>query len=148
MYLFNIFKSKYCLIVYALSALLSYFLIPKTVFYGWNIILVIIFMITFSLILTCTIRNVKEKIVLARTYKSSIIGIIAAALGLAALQVCGVGAPICGAALGFGIFSSIFPAVFVNLISDYAIDFILFSILLQGVALYFMHCFKRSPEFE
>ena len=142
-YLFNIFKSKYCLIAFVLSLILSYFLIPKAVFYQWYIILAITFMLALSLTLTCIIRNIKEKILLARTYKSSIIGIIATALGLAALQVCGVGAPVCGAAVGVGILSSIFPAIFINIISKYQIYFIVFSILFQLVALYFMNCFKE-----
>jgi len=142
-YLFSIFKSKYCLIVFAISLFLSYFLIPKTVFYGWYKILAYTFMISFSLTITCIIRNVKEKILLAKTYKSSVIGIIATALGLTALQVCGVGAPVCGAAVGLGILSSIFPTVFVDVMSKYAVHIIVLSIIFQLVALYFMNCFKE-----
>ena len=142
-YLLNIFKSKYCLSVFALSFVLSYFLIPKTVFYGWYTAIAILFMISFSLVTTCIVRNVKEKVMLAKTYKSSIIGIVAVALGLGALQVCGVGAPVCGAAVGLGIFSSIFPTVFVNLMSRYSIHFIILSIVFQLVALYFMNCCKN-----
>ena len=145
-YLFYIFKSKYCIIAFILILFLSHFLIPKTVFYGFYTILAIIFIISFSLTITCIIRNIKEKILLAKTYKSSIIGIIATALGLAALQVCGFGAPVCGAAVGLGILSSILPTAFMNIISKYVVQFLVISIIFQLVALYIMNCFKKLNE--
>lgn len=148
MYIFYIFKSKYCLLFFSLSLLLGYILIPKTVFYGWYTILAITFMTLFALAVTCIIRNVKEKIIVVKTYKSSIIGIIAVAIGLVALQACGVGAPICGAAVGFGILSSIFPSVLLWKISKYAIYLLEISIVFQGVALYFMNCFKQYKRKE
>ena len=141
-YLVSVLKSRYCILVFILSMILSYFLIPQKVFYGIYIILALLFMISFSLTLTCIVRNVKEKIMVARTYETSIVGVIAAAIGLASLQVCGIGAPICGATIGMGILSSIFPAFFVNILSDYAHYFIGISIILQLVSLYFMNCFK------
>ena len=145
-YLFYIFKSKYCIIAFILILFLSYFIIPKTSFYAFYTIFVAIFMISFSLTITCIVRNIKEKIILAKTYKSSIIGIIATALGLAALQVCGFGAPVCGAAVGLGILSSILPTAFMKIISRYAIQFLLVSIIFQLVALYIMNCFKKMNE--
>ena len=145
-YIFYIFKSKYCLIVFILSLFLGYSLVPKAVFYGWYTILAIIFITLFALSITCIIRNVKEKILLAKTYKSSVIGIIATAVGIVALQTCGVGAPVCGAAVGLGIVSSIFPSVLVWKISKYAIDLMVISIAFQLLALYFMNCFKRFKQ--
>ncbi len=142
-YLFSLFKSKYCLIVFPLSLGLSYLMMPGKVFYSWYILVSVLFMLSFSLVVTCIIRNVKEKILLAKTYKSSIVGIVATALGLASLQVCGVGAPVCSAAVGAGILSSLFPTVFLNLMEKYALQFILASILFQLIALYFMNCFKQ-----
>lgn len=144
-YLVNIFKSKYCLAVFGLSLWLSYFLVPKTIFYQWDILLGILFIISFSLIITCLVRNVKEKVVIARAGKSSFFGILGAGLGLAVLQSCGLGAPVCGAALGWGVFSSIFPAVFIKTMSQYALIFISFSLVLQLTSLYFMNCFKNLP---
>lgn len=143
-YIWAVLKSKYCELVFVISFFLSYFLIPKNVFYGWNQLLAYAFMLVFALTTTCIVRNIKEKILLARTYKSSILGIIAVALGLAALQVCGVNAPVCGAAVGIGILSSIFPAIFVNLMAKPSIHLgmILISIVFQLVALYFMNCWK------
>ena len=144
-YITAVLKSKYCELVFLISFLASYFLIPKRDFYGWNQLLAYAFMLVFALTMTCIIRNIKEKILLARTYKSSLLGIIAVALGLAALQVCGANAPVCGAAVGIGILSSIFPAVFINLMAKPSvhIGIILTSIAFQIIALYFMNCWKE-----
>jgi len=142
-YLVNTLKSKYCIAVFVFSMILSYFLIPSRAFYSWYIVLALLFMISFSLTITCIVRNIKERIVLAKTYKSSIVGIIAIGLGLGALQVCGFGAPVCGAAVGFGVLSFIFPAAFEHVFSEYAVDILLLSIAFQLIALYFMNCFKK-----
>ena len=141
-YLQKVLKSKVCILVFILSLIGSYFLIPKTAFYGRTIVISILFMITLATTITCIVRNIKEKIILARTYESSIISIIATAVGLASLQVCGVGAPVCGAAVGVGILSSIFPYTTVSLISEHAELILIISILLQLISLYFMNCFK------
>ena len=142
-YLVNTLKSRYCIAVFAFSMLLSYFLIPRHAFYSWYIALAFLFMVLFSLTLTCIVRNIKERIVLAKTYKSSLVGIIAIGLGLGALQVCGFGAPVCGAAVGFGVLSFIFPAAFEHVFSEYAVHMLVLSIAFQFIALYFMNCFKK-----
>lgn len=142
-YLVNTLKSKYCIAVFVFSMVLSYFLIPSHVFYSWYTALALLFMVLFSLTLTCIVRNIKERIVLAKTYKSSLVGIIAIGLGLGALQVCGFGAPVCGAAVGFGVLSFIFPAAFEHVFSEYAVDILVLSIAFQFIALYFMNCFKK-----
>lgn len=139
-YLFKVLKTKYCISTFILSLILSYFLVPKKAFYKGYILLALLFMVLFALIVTCIVRNIKERVVLAKTYQSSVIGIIATALGIAALQVCGFGAPVCGATLGVGFFSALFPAFFS--IDKYAIYLVIASILLQLLALYFMNCFK------
>ncbi|MCD6477663.1 MAG: hypothetical protein J7K87_01545 [Candidatus Aenigmarchaeota archaeon] len=100
-------------------------------------------MIAMSLSLTCIIRNIKERVKLSKTYETSSISVIAAGIGLAALQVCGVGAPVCGASVGLGILSAIFPGVFVNVLEFYAIWIIVISIALQLIALYEMNCFVK-----
>jgi len=141
-YITDTLKSKYCWIVFFVSMILSYFLIPSHVFYSWYSILALVFMVSFSLVVTCMVRNIKERILLARTYESSIISIIAIGIGLGALQVCGIGAPVCGAAVGIGIFSSLFPAAFSEFSYKYALHMILISIVLQLIALYFMNCFR------
>ena len=142
LYLQKVLQSKICILVFITSLIGSYFLIPKTAFYGNTILISLLFMITLATTITCVIRNIKEKIILARTYEGSVISIIATAVGLASLQVCGVGAPVCGAAVGVGILSSIFPYTTVSIISEHAELILIISILLQLISLYFMNCFK------
>ena len=146
LYLVNVLKSKYCVIIFAMAFIISYFLVPEKIFYEWYTLLGIAFMIAFSLSLTCIVRNVKERIMLTKTYESSVASIIATAVGLTALQACGIGAPVCGSMVGLGFLSIFFPTVFNNFLYDYGLYVVLFSISIQFIALYFMKCFKRvSP---
>ncbi len=141
-YLVTILKSHYCKVVLLIAFIGSYFLIPSKVFYGFGYVLAITFMIAFSLSITCIIRNIKEKIMLAKTYKRSVFHIILIGLGLSAFQVCGIGAPVCGATVGLGVLSVIFPGVFIDFLGDYHGAIIIISILLQIISLYYMGCFK------
>ena len=144
-YFLKIFESRYCLFVFFSALFLSYFLIPKNVFYTWqHIILIFLFMLTSSAVITCITRDIKERVQLSRTYKKSILGIIITALGLSALQVCGFGAPICGAAIGLGVLSAILPHIFINFLTLYSIYIIGLSIIFQILILYYMHCFKNT----
>jgi len=103
-------------------------------------------MVTFSLSMMCLIRSIKDKVVLARTYKGSIVSIIATGLGLSAIQVCGVGAPVCGVSVGIGILSVIFPNFFIDFLTDYSVAIIIISIALQITSLYYMKCFLKYPK--
>ncbi len=143
MYFLRIFKSNYCKIVFLFSLIGGYFFLPKNLLIYPYIFILILFAIGFSLVLTCLVRNIKERIVLSRTYKSSLLGIIASAFGIAALQACGIGAPVCGASIGAGIVSAIFPGVFTKFLSGYSLYIIAFSLLLQAVSLYLMNCFEK-----
>jgi len=140
-YLISILKSHYCKTVFVLSFLGSYFLIPATIFKGWHIILGVLFMLSFSFTTTCLTRNIKEKVKLARNYKNSLLGIFATVIGFSALQVCGIGAPVCGASIGAGILSFILPGFFMGFLIEYGVHLVVFSILIQLVALYKMKCF-------
>ncbi len=71
-------------------------------------------MITFSLVLTCFVRAIKEKIIHRGKNKHSLLGLLAAVFGVSAFQVCGIGAPVCSATLGAWILSIIFPSVFIS----------------------------------
>lgn len=141
-YLIKIFKSNYCKIVFLISLFLSYLLLPKNILSSWYFTFGILFMITISLTITCLVRNIKEKIVIARTYKNSIINIILTVLGISALQVCGIGAPVCAATVSAGFLGTIFPSLFLNLSKDFAIIIIILSIGIQIFSLYSMKCFK------
>jgi len=143
LYLLKIFKSNYCKIVFIVSLAIAYFLIPSRIFYGIFTILGIIYMIVFALTLTCTVRNVKERIILVKKYQTSIVAILAAALGMIALQVCSIGAPVCGAAIGAGILSLLLPSIFISFLNKYALIIVIASIIIQAVALYFLNCFKK-----
>ncbi len=141
MYLFKIMKSHYCKIVFIVIFLASYFLIPQTVFNGWYYILAISFMLVFSLTATCLTRNIKEKVVAARSYKGSFLSVISAIIGLSALQVCGIGAPICGASIGMAVLSLIFPRVVIDFLHNSSVWVIVVSLLFQILGLYYMKCF-------
>ena len=143
LYLLKIFKSNYCKIVFIVSLVVAYLLIPSRIFYGIFTILGLIYMIVFALTLTCTIRNVKERIMLVKKYQTSIVAILAAALGIIALQVCSIGAPVCGAVIGAGILSLLLPSIFISFLNKYALIIVIASIIIQVVALYFLNCFKN-----
>ncbi len=142
-FLIKMFDSHYCKVVFALSVALMWFISPKRIFYKYYAILGWTFIITSSLVLTCFIRNIKERVVTARSQGSSLLGILLIAIGLVAMNVCTVGAPICGASVAVGILSLILPGVAMGFFEKYAVAIIASSIALQLVALYYMKCFKK-----
>ncbi len=114
----------------------------------FHITLAVFFMISFAMTITCVVRNIKERVSQARTYGTSFFGLIALVLGLSALQVCGIGAPLCGATIGLGIVTWIFPEFLFRFLVGWSVPIIIISILAQWLAIYFMHCFKKiSPHF-
>ena len=145
-YFLKILLSNFCKLVFVAAFFLGYFLIPRSVFDHSYRILALIFMLTFALSITCITRNIKERIALMKTTKSSVLTIVASIFGLAAFQVCGVGTPVCGVSVGVGFVSIIFPGFLYNLLTDYANGFIIFSIFAQIIALYFMHCFHPAKS--
>lgn len=143
-YLLKILSSRYCRFVFLLSLVLSFFLLPRGVFAGSHTYIAVIFMVVFSFSVTCLVRNIKEKIVLARTYKTSVFSLIMSILGFSAFQVCGINAGVCTATFGMGVVGAIFPSFFIGFLSEYGHLIIWFSVILQFVALYFMNCFKEK----
>lgn len=146
--LLSIFKSYYCKSVFIFSLIGSYFLIPEKVFYSYGYLLAGAFMVVFSFSVACIARNIKEKIKLSHTYKTSVFSLVLSILGISAFQVCGIGAHFCGVSVGFGIISIIFPGFFVDFLSDYSHAIIIFSILMQIAALYFMNCLSACRHIE
>ncbi len=143
-YLLKVMKSKYCLISFILIAIGAYFLVPKKIFYGFYSIIAIIFIIVFSLTLTCMIRSIKDKTEARKKQRTgSIISFIFSILGLSALHTCTIGAPVCGASIGAAIVSVFFPAFALDFLNDYAILVVIISIVIQIFALFQMKCFKR-----
>jgi len=145
-YLLYILRSSYCKSVLILSLIGSYFLIPNKVFYGYGYFLAGAFMLVFSFSITCIVRNIKEKIKLSHTYKTSIFSLFLGIVGISAFQVCGIGAPVCGATIGLGIVSVIFPAFFIDFLTDYSHAIIIISIIMQTAALYFMKCLRIKDD--
>ena len=146
MYIRKVLQSYYCKIVFGASFLGSYFLMPSKVFHGILIPLVLLFMLAFALSLTCVVRNIKERTILSKKSTGSLLSVLFAGVGLAALQMCVVGAPVCGASVGLGILAVIMPGVMFDVFSDFAVEILILSILLQTIVLYKMNCFVRMGE--
>lgn len=145
--LIKVLKSHYCKVVFLLSLILSYFLVPRhLVGFWWNLI-VIIFMLVFSLNMTCMVRNIKERIKTAKTTTNSVINLIASGLGILALQVCGTSGYFCSASILMGVFSSVLPHFLLDFLKEYSVYIILATILFQVISLRNMKCFKKITEF-
>lgn len=143
MYLYHVMKSHYCQFVFLIIFIASGFLVPKSTFHGILLAVSLLFMITFAVTITCIVRNIKEKVKLAKSYRGSIIGIISTAVGLSALQVCGASAPVCAATIGMGVLSAIMPGFVIVFFVKYNTIILVLSIIAQLIALYTMRCFIK-----
>lgn len=141
--LLKIFKSNYCKVVFIFSLIGLFFLIPKKIFYGNYLIIGIIFIFLSSLLVTCLIRDIKERVHSAKAGGASFLGIIVIVVGLGAIQSCSIGAPICGASIGIGVLSFIFPNIALNFLEKYSLIIIIISLFFQVFSLYFMNCFNK-----
>lgn len=139
-------KSIYCKAVFLFSFILSYFLLPEGVFSGAHKYIALVFMFTFSFSVSCIFRNIKERIALAHTYKTSVLNLLISILGFSAFQVCGINAAVCSASVSLGVISTIFPGFLVNFLTDYGHIVIWISVIFQLIALYIMKCFVRRKK--
>jgi hypothetical protein len=98
-------------------------------------------MITFSLVITCIIKNFKDRITLVKTYQGSFFGILGTAMGISALQVCGLG--VCGTGVGIVVLGLVFPSTLIAFLTDKSVELVLLSIFINVVALYSLGCFKK-----
>ncbi|NOZ44647.1 MAG: hypothetical protein GXP45_05950 [bacterium] len=144
MSLFQKINTKCCRCVFVLSLVVSYFLVQQNLWVGWFAVLGVLFMLSFAFTITCLVRNIKERTKEARIYKKSWLGVVSVAIGIGALQVCGVNALFCGSSIGLSLLSVIFPVSFVHELSAYAIWIIIASILAQRLGLYRMKCFVKK----
>lgn len=148
-FLFYIFRSNYCKITFLAALLIGYFLIPHFILMNPYLRLVaMIFLFSFALTTTCIVRNIKEKIVQASFYQSSIISVIATIIGIAAFQVCGLGMPVCGASLGVGIFSMILPGILFSYLNKYSLEIIILALIFQFASLMLLKCFQPVIDKE
>lgn len=135
--------SKYCLTIFILMLGVGYLLIPKEVFAHTHVVVVIPFILLFALTTACAARSIKERILLSRN-RASLIGIISSIVGITTLQVCGISGPMCGASVGVGILSVLFPGVIIAVLRDYSIGVLITTMIMQIVSLYMMKCFVRK----
>ena len=143
-FLFENLKSNYCKIVFGLSLFLAYALTPKSALEGWYLIISIPFIFLFALTTACSTRSIKEKIKVTHYQKKSILAIVANVLGISALQMCGIGAPLCGASVGIGLLSTILPGALFNVLKEYNIAILIVSIVVQITTLQTMNCFSKN----
>lgn len=142
-WLVKIFESRYCLFVFLLSALLVSMMIPKKIFYGFYSVFGILFILTSALLFTCAVRNIKEKVKIARAQNASLLGIASLVVGVGALHSCVIGVPVCGASVGAGIIGFVFPNFVLNAFDEYAFVLVILAIAVQIYGLYSMKCFSK-----
>lgn len=145
-FVFRNLKSNYCKIVFLVSLIVGYLLIPKDVLFGQYAIIAITFIIIISLTITCVTRTIKEQIKASINLGNSIVGVLASIVGITALQVCGLGIPACGASVGAGFVSLIFPGFVFNFLREYSVFILTFSIFAQIYSLYKMNCFIANKQ--
>jgi hypothetical protein len=142
-FIMNMLRSKYCLIVLLLGLAGGYYFVPKKIFNGIWFVVGIVYIIVFAFVVACMVRVVKERAVNMKNTGASLISVIATVIGIGAMQTCGIGAPICGATVGIGVFSLFFPNISTSFFNEYAMHIVVVSIAIQLLALYFMSCFKK-----
>ena len=125
------------IILFLFFSYLGYILIPSQVFQSGFWWLAIPFILLFSLVTLCTIKNLKINLKNSRGSKR---GLFASALGFGALQVCGLSAYACSTALGFTILATILPHSILNIFQQYSVFIIIFSIFVQIYALIQLNC--------
>ena len=138
-------NSKYCRFVFLISMIISYLLIPNSVFHSKYFIFGFVFILTTSLTITCIVKNIKEKVVLAKSSGASLISIIMIVFGLGALQVCTIGSSVCTASVVASSLTIFFPEIAIQILTIYSVPIIILSIILQIISLYFLGCFRREP---
>lgn len=141
-YLVKLLHSNYCKIVFVSSFFLAYYLLPGEVYYSVNRFIAMFYLLLFAFLMTCVVRTVKERAVMAHHNKASILGIIAASLGFVAFHVCGIAAPVCGASAALGVVALAFPQFLHNFLMDNGYLVIYSSIVIQIVVLIYMGCFR------
>lgn len=139
-------KSNYCKLVFILSIILGYFLLPRHIWYSSYIFLAIPFVLLFAFTMACTVRNIKEKVKSKKQNKGSVIGIIASILGISVLQVCGIGVPMCGVSIGMSLLSIFLPSSLLMSLSPFGGWILGIIIIIQIVSLYFLGCFKTEKK--
>lgn len=130
-------------LIFLFAAIGGFFLIPRHVFFENFAVLAWIYLPFFALTITCLARNLLARARAARNAGSSFLGIVSTAVGITALQACGLGMPACGSALGVFFGLALVPGFVAAFVRDYAPLLIFISIIFQAIALYSLGCFNR-----
>lgn len=142
-FVFRNLKSNYCKVVFLISAIIAYYLVPKDIWVSQYIFIVIPYILVFALTITCVVRTIKERVKSVLNIGGSAVGIIAGIIGMSAVQICGLSTPLCGASIGAGILAIIFPNIASYTLSRYSVIIIISTMTVQLTSLYYMKCFNR-----
>jgi hypothetical protein len=138
----KIFRSPFFIAVFTAVFLASLFIVPQHILTGEFFLLGVVFITLFSLNIACLVDVMRQRAKVARAKGSGIVGIVATAVGFIALQMCGVGGPLCGAFFGSIVFASVLPAGALHYFTGYAVYIVLAAIAMQVLSLYLMKCWK------
>jgi len=142
--MFCVLESKWCKLVFFLTLVLVYWFTPEKVFYGWYNLLAYTFILTTALSVTCIFRNTKERIKINKKVGKSWFTIILSVLGILTTQVCGIGAPMCGAVLGGTIGLTFLPVTLQNFLGEYSVWILIIAIIGQIYSLYLLKCYGKN----
>jgi hypothetical protein len=100
-------------------------------------------MVTFSLVITCVIRGIKEKIVHRQLYGGSTLSLLGSIVGISTLYLCGLSGPLCLTGLGIGLLSALIPSGISLFMVQHASTLLVLAILSHVIALRYMGCFNQ-----
>jgi len=145
-YLIENLKSNYCKLVFVIAWVTAFKIVPEGLLKTPHLGLTIFFSTTFAFSIACMVRSIKEKAVTAQKVGGSVVGIITSTLGISALQVCGLSNPMCGASVGLGFLSTLFPSVMFHYGMEISLFAIILGIFFQLFSLYKMHCLSWNTH--
>ncbi len=139
----KLFNTPFSIIVFTVVFIVSLFVLPEHIRTGQYFWLGVLFITLFSLNMTCIVKTMRERAKIAKAQGAGVVGIIATAVGFTALQMCGVGGPLCGALFGSIAFASILPAGSLHYFTSYAVYIVVGAIVVQIVSLWYLGCLKK-----
>ncbi len=139
----DLFNSLFSVIIFTLVFIVSLFVLPSHILSGTYFWLGVVFVLLFSLNMTCLANTMRMRANMARAKGAGAVGVMATAVGFTALQMCGIGGPLCGALFGGVLFVSVLPAGAMPYLTSYAVHIVVIAILIQAVSLWYMKCFRK-----
>jgi len=137
----ELLKSNYCRAIFVISVIVSYFLLPDFIFMGWLSLLAVLFMLIFSVSMTCMVRGIKDTLANTKKTSTSVLSLISMLFGFSAFHACTIGAPLCVTA-GLGLLVVALPGFMVDVLSTYGVIIIVVSMVIQILVLYWMGCLR------